>query len=197
MKKAAAGLAGCLAIALAGIATLAHAAPPAVPPSAVAKPAPVGCESFMHDFPTDAPGRRASFDRPLTITRGFGDALSGIEVRILSSDSKLDGTLKCRGDAFVRFELRATLPADDKLLADFTVFARAALMAAFHWDRPKAETVEKALSADAAEYLRASLERGDLYIAGKVEYHQGDRLDLGLIYSETDHTLVISSQSDD
>ena len=123
--------------------------------------------------------------------------MGGIDVRVLSSDSRLDGTLKCRGDAFVRFELRASLPADDKLLADFTVFARAALMAAFRWDRPKAETVEKALGSDAAEYLRASHERGDLSIAGKVEYHQGDALDLGLIYTETDHTLVVSSQSED
>ena len=196
MRTAAARLAGCLAAALATTA-LAQAAPVAAPPPAPAKTEPVGCESFMRDFPVDASGRRAAFDRPLTISRGFGDALSGIDVRILSSDSKLDGTLKCRGDTFIRFELRATLPADDKLLADFTVFARAALMAGFHWDRAKAETVEKALSSDAAEYLRASRERGDLYLAGKVEYHQGDRLDLGLIYTETDHTLVISSQVDD
>ena len=70
-------------------------------------------------------------------------------------------------------------------------------MAAFHWDRSKAETIEKAMSADAAEYLRASLERGDLAVAGKVEYHQGDEVDLGLIYTESDHMLVISSQSAD
>jgi hypothetical protein len=169
--------------------------------AAAAAPAPkaagVGCESFMKDFPTDAAGYRVSFERPLTIARGFGDVLSGIDVRVVSSDTKVDGTLKCKDDKFLRFELRATLPADDKILADLGKFEVAALMAAFRWDRAKAETVEKAMTSDAGEYLRASIERGDLYRSGKVEYHQADRLDLGLIWTQADHTFVISTQTDD
>ena len=162
-----------------------------------APPAGLGCEAFMRDFPADAAGARASFERPLTIARGFGDVLSGIDVRVLSSDTKVDGTLRCKDDRFLRFELRATLPADAKVLADLDRFEVAALMAAFRWDRAKAETVEKAMTSDAGEYLRASVERGDLYRSGKVEYHQADRMDLGLIWTEADHTFVISTQTDD
>ncbi len=188
MKAAAALLAFCLGAGL----VPAQAAPPAVP-----NPAGVGCEAFMKDFPTDAAGYRVSFERPLTIARGFGDVLSGIDVRVVSSDTKVDGTLKCKDDTFLRFELRATLPADAKILADLDKFEVAALMAAFRWDRAKAETVEKAMTSDAGEYLRASIERGDLYNSGKVEYHQAVRMDLGLIWTQTDHTFVISAQTDD
>ncbi len=188
MKAAAALLAFCCGAGL----LPAHAAPPPAP-----KAAGVGCEAFMKDFPTDAAGYRVSFERPLTIARGFGDMLSGVDVRVVSSDTKVDGTLKCRDDTFLRFELRATLPADAKILADLDKFEVAALMAAFRWDRAKAETVEKAMTSDAGEYLRASIERGDLYNSGKVEYHQAARMDLGLIWTQTDHTFVISAQTDD
>ena len=188
--KAAAAL---LALGLAVAPSVARAAPkPAAAPAAG-----LGCEAFMKEFPADAAGYRVSFERPLTIARGFGDMMSGIDVRVVSSDTKVDGTLKCKDDRFLRFELRATLPADAKILGDLDKFEVAALMAAFRWDRAKAETVERAMTADAGEYLRASVERGDLYNSGKVEYHQADRMDLGLIWTQADHTFVISAQSED
>ncbi len=170
---------------------------PGVARSATLKPVPVGCASFTKDFPAGATGHRAAFERPLTISRGFGDVLTGIDVYILSSDTDVDGTLRCRGDELLRFEARVTVPAKDKTLSDFGIFEQAALMAAFRWDRPKAQTIEKAMSQDAGEYLRASLERGDIYNSGKVEYHQADRLDLALIWTQTDRTFVISSQAED
>ena len=182
MKAAAALLAFCLGCAAT------EAAPARLPA--------VGCAAFTKDFPADAAGYRVAFERPLTIARGFGDVMSGIDVRVVSSDTKVDGTLKCKDDKFLRFELRATLPADAKILGDLGKFEVAALMAAFRWDRAKAETVEKAMASDAGEYLRASIERGDLYNAGKVEYHQADRMDLGLIWTQADHTFVISTQED-
>ncbi len=191
MKAAAVTIAICTALGLAAVAARA-----AAPAKAIAPMAP-GCEAFMKDFPASAAGYRIAFERPLTIARGFGDMMSGIDVHILSSDTKVDGTLKCRDDKFVRFELRATLPADAKVLADLDAFERAALMTAFHWDRAKAETIRKAMTADAGDYLRASIERGDLYNSGKVEYHQADQLDLGLIWTQTDHTFVISSQTEE
>ncbi|MGI3902860.1 MAG: hypothetical protein ACRYF1_20465 [Janthinobacterium lividum] len=166
-------------------------------PAAAAAKAGIVCESFMKDFPGNMPGNRVSFERPLTIARGFGDIMSGVDVRVLSSDTKVDGTLKCRDDTFLRFELRATLPADAKILADLDKFEQAALMAGFHWDRAKAQTVVKAMTSDADEYYRASVQRGDLYDSGKVEYHQADRIDLGLIWTATDHTFVISTQTDE
>jgi hypothetical protein len=169
----------------------------ALPASAIAKSkvAPFGCTSFMDDFIKGADGHKATFERPLNITRGGDD--DGIDIRILSTADKIEGTLKCRGDEFRRFEVRAAAPVDEKREADLRVYEKAALLAAFRWDRPKAETVVGAMSSDAAEYLRASVQRGDTYHAGKVEYHQGDLLDLGLIWTETDHTFIISTQTED
>ncbi len=168
----------------------------AAPAAAAIKTAPFGCGSFIQDLPTAVAGYRASFERPLTITRGFGGEESGLEIRTLSTNTEVEGTLKCRGDQFVRFEMRILAPAKDKTLADFDGFARAALIAAFRWDQAKAEAVVHALDSDASEYLRASEQRGDLYVSGKVEYHQGDKLDLGLIWTLTDHTFVLSAQTD-
>ena len=193
MKAAAALLLSCLGASCLAIGCTAARAAPLAP----VKPAGVGCELFMKEFPTDAVGYRVAFERPLTIARGFGDLMSGIDVRVVSSDTKVDGTLKCKDDRFLRLELRATLPADAKVLADLDRFEVAALMAAFRWDRAKAETIEKAMTSDAGEYLRASIERGDLYSSGKVEYHQAEQMDLGLIWTQTDHTFVISTQTED
>ena len=155
----------------------------------------MGCEAFMKALPEAVPSYRLSFERPLTISRGFGDILSGIDVRIISTNAEVDGTLKCRGDQFVRFELRIKAPPADRAVTDFNAVAEAALMSAFRWERAKAQTVARALSSDAAEYLRASQQRGDVYLAGKVEYHQGDALDLGMIFTPSDHTMIITSQS--
>lgn len=168
-----------------------------LPAAAAIKPPPTGCGSFMKDFPAAASAYRVSFERPLTISRGFGEVLAGVDIHVLATNADLEGTLKCRGDQFLRFELRMKAPAADKLLEDFKIFEEAALIAAFHWDKAKAETVAKAMSTDAAEYLRASEQRGDVYLAGKVEYHQGDALDLGVIWTPTDHSFVIASQTDD
>ena len=163
-----------------------------------AAPAPVpGCAAFMQDFAKAAQGHRAGFERPLTIARGFLGVEDGIEVRVLSTGEDVDGTLKCKGDAFDRFELSGKSPVSDRLAAALKVYEQAALAAAFHWDRAKAEVVVTAMSADAAEYLKASVQRGDTYQSGKVEYHQGDALDLGLIWTDSDRTFVITTQSDD
>lgn len=184
MKAAAVlGLAVCVSTGLAAAAAI--------------KPPPMGCGSFMKDFPPAASAFRVSFERPLTISRGFGDVLAGVDIHVLATNADLEGTLKCRGDQFLRFELRIKAPASDKVQADFETFEQAALISAFGWDRTKAGTIVKAMSADAAEYLRASEQRGDLYLAGKVEYHKGDALDLGVIWTPTDHSFVIASQTEE
>ena len=51
------------------------------------------------------------------------------------------------------------------------------------------------MASDADEYLRASLQRGDTYNAGKVEYHQGSAYDLGMIWTPSDKTLIVTTQS--
>jgi hypothetical protein len=154
------------------------------------------CASFMADFPKALPGFRVSFERPLTITRDLFGGEDGIDVHILSTDADVDGTLKCKGEEFRRFEVRIESPFEDQARANFSQFEEASLATMFGWERPKAHTVVSAMSTDADEYLRASIQRGDTYRAGKVEYHQGDRYDLGLIWTEGDHTFIVTSQDE-
>jgi hypothetical protein len=156
-----------------------------------------GCTSFMQDFGKAAAPHAATFERPLTITRGFFGEEDGVDVRVMATGEDVEGTLKCKGDEFRRFEVRVGAPVSDKVAAALKAYEEAALMAAFQWDRPKVQTIVNAMSSDAAEYLRASVQRGDTYVSGKVEYHQGNALDLGLIWTDTDRTFIITSQSDE
>lgn len=168
-------------------------------PASAAPPArrgPPSCAGYMDGFVKAALPRRVSFERPLTITRGFFGDEAGVEVRTLTTGDSIEGTLKCRGEEFRRFEARVAAPVTDKTAADFRAYEEAGLTAAFEWDRAKVATVVGALGSDAAEYLRASVQRGDTYVSGKVEYHQGDALDLGVLWTDTDRTFVITSQAD-
>ena len=47
------------------------------------------------------------------------------------------------------------------------------------------------MTADAREYLAASRERGDVYVAGKTEEHQPGGVSLGLMETGSDRTFVI------
>ncbi len=47
------------------------------------------------------------------------------------------------------------------------------------------------MSADAREYLAASRQRGDVFIAGKTEEHMPGSVSLGLMATESDQTFVI------
>ena len=177
------GLLACLGAGPAGAATL--------------KTPPMGCASFMQDFTAAATAYRASFERPLTIRRGFGGEEEGVEVRVLSTNADVEGTLKCRGDIFLRFELRIATPAKERTLTDFDAFARVSLAAALRYDGPRATAAVRTLAADAAEYLKASQQRGDIYVSGRTETHGPDKLDLGMLWTETDRTFVITSQKDE
>jgi hypothetical protein len=153
------------------------------------------CAAFMQDYPKALPGFRVSFERPLTITRDlFGGDEEGIDVHVLADNAEIDGALRCKGDAFRRFEVRTAASGDATALATFSQFQQAALSTFFGWDTAKAQTIISAMSSDADEYLRASIQRGDTYRAGKVEYHQGAQYDLGLIWTESDHTFIITTQ---
>ena len=153
--------------------------------------------TFIEGFTRATTGHRIVFERPLNITRGFGGDDGDIDVRVLNTGADdVEGTLKCKGDTFRRFETRIRMPADDPVIAAFKVYREAALVAAFGWDKSKVQTIGNAISSDAAEYLHASIQRGDTYVAGKVEYHQGDTLHLGEIWTEEDRTLVITTQSE-
>lgn len=150
----------------------------------------------MADYPKALDAFRVSFERPLTITRDLFGGEDGIDVHILSTNAEVDGTLKCKGDAFRRLEVRIEAPFEGPTRANFSQFEEMAVATAFGWDVAKSHAVVSAMSTDADEYLRASIQRGDTYHAGKVEYHQGSRYDLGLIWTEADHTFIITSQDE-
>ena len=177
---------------------LAAVGPAAFPAEAAPKPNLVTCTTFQRDFPQALPGFRVSFERPLTITRDlFGTDEPGVDIHVLSTDGDVDGTLRCRGDQFRRLELRIGTPSDPRTDANYAQFEQAALTAVLRVDKGRAATIIGAMSSDAAEYLRASIQRGDTYQAGKIEYHQGATFDLGMIWTATDKTLVVTTQGDE
>jgi hypothetical protein len=47
------------------------------------------------------------------------------------------------------------------------------------------------MAADAREYLKASRERGDVYISGKTEEHEPGAVSLGLIVTDTDTAFIL------
>ena len=46
------------------------------------------------------------------------------------------------------------------------------------------------MASDAAEYLRASQERGDIFISGKVDRHAG-RGEIGVVWTLSDRSFII------
>ena len=175
------------------MAALAGGLPAAAAPKATA----LTCTSFMREYPQTLPAFRVSFERPLTITRDlFGSDEPGLEIHVLADNADVDGTLRCRGDEFRRFEVRIGTPADPATETSFSQFQAAALQTVFHYDKGRIATILGAMSSDADEYLRASIERGDTYNSGKVEYHQGANYDLGLIWTTSDKTLIIATQDE-
>ena len=47
------------------------------------------------------------------------------------------------------------------------------------------------MTSDAREYLAASRQRGDVYVAGKTEEHAPGGVSLGLIFTDTDRAFII------
>ena len=93
----------------------------------------------------------------------------------------VDATLTCHGDQFVRFEARIEEPANARTTTNFERFQAAALKAALGWDTAKSRAVLRGMSTDATEYLAASRQRGDVYVAGKTEEHEPGGVSLGLM----------------
>jgi hypothetical protein len=167
---------------LLGLVFLACAAAPAAAQTAAT------CTQFKEAMVKNAAELKPEFVRPMIVSRGI---FTGLDQFDLINQARIDGVLRCRGDAFVSFEVKITLPADAALLARFEKAQEAALVSALHWASPRAVAKARSMSADAAEYLRGSIERGDVSIAGKVEEHEPNLVDLGLIWTQTDRTFVV------
>lgn len=145
-----------------------------------------GCSAFQANFAKEVPEVGASFVRPLVVSRS---GQSG-EFFDLVTNSRIDGLLQCNGEKFLRFEVKIAMPADAAALARFDNVLHAALKASLGWSASRAATAVRTMSREAAEYLRASDQRGDVVVAGKTEYHEGGS-DLGMIWTSSEHTLVV------
>ena len=152
-----------------------------------ASAAPVTCTAFRAEFLKAAPDMQIEFIRPVVVSRGV---TSDDDVYDLVSPTKVDGSLRCRNDVLTRFEAKISVPADDKLVERFGRVERAAIAAALKWPTPRVEHALTTMNQEAGEYLRASIERGDVYHAGKTEYHEGGS-DLGMIWTPTDRALIV------
>ena len=145
------------------------------------------CEAFSAAMRAAASDMQVEFSRAVVVSR----ARSNASVFDVTTRVDVDATLSCRGDEFVRFEARIGEPANARTTTNFERFQTAALRAALGWDPAKSRTVVRGLSADAHEYLNASRERGDVYIAGKTEEHESGGVSLGMMATDSDRTFVI------
>ena len=148
------------------------------------------CAAIIRSFPAAAGGLKVEFIRPVVVSRGQGD---GSDVFDLVTDRKIDGQLRCKDDRFLRFNARIPASADQNLRDAFYRIEQAALVVIVRWSASKASKVIHGMTADAAEYLRASIERGDVDIAGKVEEHAGADGDVGLIWTPSEREFIVAA----
>jgi len=146
-----------------------------------------GCEAFSAALRSAASDMGVEFSRAVVVSRTRSDA-SAFDV---TTKVDVDATLSCRGDELLRFEARISEPANARTATNFERFQAAALRAALGWDQVKSRNVLRGMSADAREFLDASRQRGDVYIAGKTEEHEPGGVSLGMMATQSDQTFVI------
>jgi len=118
-------------------------------------------------------------------------ARSDTDVFDITSKTEVDGDMSCRAGRLLRFEARMSEPANSRSDSQFETFQAAALRAALGWDAGKARTTVRAMASEAREYLKASRQRGDIYISGKTEAHEPGAVSLGLIITDTDTAFIL------
>jgi hypothetical protein len=148
------------------------------------------CSAFRASFLKATGDLKSDFVRPLTVTRGGAET---DDVYDLVSSVPADAVLTCQGETLERFEANLSVPANAALLAGFARIQKAAMMAAFKWSDARAEGAMRTINSEADEYLKASIQRGDVVLAGKTEYHEGGS-DLGMMYTPHRRTFVVVGQ---
>jgi hypothetical protein len=146
-----------------------------------------GCESFLQKLRNDGADIGLEYSRALVVSR-VHTSTQNFDV---STRADVDGTLTCQGDQFVRFEAHALEPIRGKAAEGFARLQELALKAALGWDGGKARSVSKGLAGEAREYLAASKERRDSYVAGKTERHEPGGVTVAAIFTEIDRGFVI------
>jgi hypothetical protein len=147
----------------------------------------VGCDAFSAALRASASDLGVDLSRAIVVSRTRSNA----NVFDVTTKVDVDATLSCHGDTFLRLEARISEPANARTTTNFERFQTAALKAALGWDGGKSRGVLKGMSTDAREYLDASRQRGDVYIAGKTEEHEPGGVSLGLMATDSDRTFVI------
>jgi hypothetical protein len=146
-----------------------------------------GCDAFTNALRAEASDMQVEFGRAVVVSRTHSDS----NVFDVTTRVDVDATLSCRGDQLLRFEARIGEPANARTTTNFERFQTAALKAALGWDSAKSKSVLRGMNSDASEYLAASRERGDVYVAGKTEEHEPGGVSLGLMATGSDRTFVI------
>jgi hypothetical protein len=149
------------------------------------------CTAFMDAFAKAAPELQAQFVRPIVISRGAGEG--GGDSRDVVTGFGVDARLICAGDKFVRFEAQIPQQAQPLLVDGFNRMQVAATMAALRWPKARATQTVNSMAANAAEYLRASQERGDVFVSGKVDRHAGRAGEIGVVWTLADRSFIIVS----
>jgi hypothetical protein len=147
------------------------------------------CQGFMDAFAKAAPDLKSQFVRPVVVSRGAAEA--GAEARDLVTEFGVDARLLCNGDRFLRFEAQIPQPAQQRVVDGFNRIQVAAAMAALRWQRQRASQTISAMAVDAAEYLRASAERGDVFISGKVDRIVGRDGEIALVWTQADRSFIV------
>ena len=147
----------------------------------------VGCDAFGTALAADASELAITLNHAVVVSKSESNA----NVFDIATNGDVDGTLTCVGDKLERFEARVTEPASERAKTNFARLSAAALRAALGFDAGKAASAFRRLDGQAAEYLRASRERGDVYISGKTEEHLAGGISLGVIETDTDRAFVI------
>jgi len=155
--------------------------------SAPARAGLAGCDAFIAALRTAASDLQVDFSHAIVVSRAKSDT----DVFDITTRADVDATLTCHGDTMVRLEARVSEPAGARLASNFERFQSAALRAALGWDAAKSRGILKGMSADAREFLAASRQRGDVYVAGKTEEHEPGGVSLGLMATGSDRTFVI------
>ncbi len=146
-----------------------------------------GCETFLEKLRSEGGDLGVDFSHALVVSRSRSDA----NVFDITTKVEVEGALTCRGDRFVRFELHVGEPASARASSGFEKMQAIALRAALGWEANKIRSTLRDMAADVKDYLAASKERGDVYVAGKTEEHAPGDVSLGLIQTDIDRAFII------
>ena len=150
-----------------------------------------GCDDFVQKVRNEAGDIGVDFTHAVIVSRNLAHA----DIFDLATQAGVDGSLACHGDQIIRFEVHVTEPASARTSAAFERLQSAALQAALGWDAAKSRSLLKGLSTDVSEYLAASHQRGDVYVAGKSEEHAPGGVTLGMIATDVDRTFILVAPS--